>query len=127
MIGGVKVALTIDTVANPHDKADYHLYYYDEQSGNWFTKLGLFTASEGLSFGKIDGINLEGLGLSDKGLALGAGGALGVVGIGGFVGIKSKKYKDDEEDAEEEESTDENNTVEVGEYYISRLDEAEFV
>lgn len=127
MIGGARVALTIDTVANPHDKADYHLYYYDEQSGNWFTKLGLFTASEGLSFGKIDGINLEGLDLSDKGLALGAGGALGVVGIGGFVGIKSKKYKDDEEDAEEEESTDENNTVEVGEYYISRLDEAEFV
>ncbi len=127
MSGGVRVALTIDTISKPGDKADFHLYRYDEKTGNWLTKMGIFTASEGLSAGKPDCISLEGLNLSDKAVALGAGGTLGVAGIGGFVGINSKKYKKDETDEEEEESTDETNTVVVGEYYILRMDEAEFV
>ncbi len=45
MTGGVRVALVIDPADTPDEDPDYHWYYYDEASGTWFNKQGISPAT----------------------------------------------------------------------------------
>ena len=119
MTGGVKVALVIDPVNYPGDNPDYHWYYFDEESGTWFNKQGIQPATDSY-LGSTEGQYQNGMDFSeDQGVFIltGSDGYLYPY-IGNYGDIIGSDYFDHASSAGYE--------INVGEFYITRLDGGDF-
>jgi len=120
MTGGVRAALVINPIENSSDTDyNYHWYYYDEATGNWYNKPGSLAASDreyiidNYGYVVTDGY-FDGSIMDDQALAIG-GGYYVEYPLGDTIG------QNWEADAQKH-----GYSITVGEFYITRQDGGEF-
>ena len=128
MTGGVRVALVIDPINDSATEIpDYHWYYYDEESGKWFNKQGPCPATDSYLGDVGDEYSPE-TGLTEnQGVVFCRDGTYHVVDYGEPIGGGvDDYYKHATSCGPKNDKYDGYYQINVGEFYITRLDGGDF-
>lgn len=125
MTGGVRVSLVIDPINFTGENPDYHWYFYDEETGSYFNKQGSCPATDKyIDFNNIyyyvDGQTVL---TDDMAILYGYPGLL----ISGYTQeIGNDYYSHATSCGKENDYKDNYYEINVGEFYITRMDGGEF-
>lgn len=127
MTGGVRVALVLDPINTTDEIPDYHWYYFDEESGKWFNKQGSCPATDRYLGNAVNVYSPQKGFTDDQGVAFCRDGKYRVIDLENPIGGGEDDYYNHGISCGPENDRYEGYyQINVGEFYITRLDGGDF-